>query len=214
MTASPAPRRLHRLRPLATALLVAALASACSILPKPEPVDVYLLPATRTPPAASPALALALRVAKPETSLHLAGQRIVVLPEGDRVSVYKGANWSDPAPLLVRNRLLDAFQGDGRIAALSSDDRSLHADLELDSDLRAFHSEYRDGRPEAVVRLDARLVAPASLRILASRRFEVRHPAASADVKDVVRAFGAAADALSAEVVAWTLENAAAPAAR
>ena len=66
---------------------------------------------------------------------------------------------------------------DGRVAALSSDDRQLQADFELDSDLRAFQSEYRDGRAEAVLRLDARLVHTATRRIVASRSFALRAPA-------------------------------------
>lgn len=201
-------------RPPAVAIAIlfaAALLPACSVLPKAQPVDLYLLPASAAPASAAPGLDLALRVNRPESSPHLAGQRIVVLPEGDRVSIYKGANWSDPAPLLVRNRLLDAFRADGRIATLSSDDRALQTDLELDSDLRAFQSEYRDGVPEAVIRLDVRLVSPATHRILASRRFEVRQPASGTGVAEVVRAFGTAGDALSAQLVAWTLEQAAAP---
>lgn len=209
MTATLRPRRRSRLA-LAAALLAAALGAGCSILPKAEPMDVYVLPATAAPAADAPRLDLALRVIRPESPLHLAGQRIVVLPEGDRVSVYKGANWSDPAPLLVRNRLLDAFRTDGRIGALSSDDRALHADLELDSDLRAFQSEYRAGAPEVVIRLDARLVQAGAQRILASRRFEVRQAVAGTQLPEVVRAFGSAGDTLAAEVVAWTLEQAAA----
>ncbi|THF63753.1 ABC transporter [Pseudothauera nasutitermitis] len=192
------------------ALLASALLTACSVLPRAEPIDLYLLPASATAAAEADPVDFALRINRPESSRHLAGQRIVVQPEGDRVSIYKGASWSDPAPVLVRNRLLDAFRADGRIAALSSDERALYADLELDSDLRAFQSEYRDGTPEAVIRLDVRLVAPATRRILASRSFEVRQPAAGTGVPEVVRAFGEAGDALSARLVSWTLEQAAA----
>ena len=139
--------------------------------------------------------------------MHLSGQRIVVVPEDNRVSVYTGAGWSDPAPVLVRNRLLDAFRADGRVAGLSSDDKQLQADFELDSDLRAFQSEYRGGRPEAVLRLDARLVHTATRRIVASRSFALRAPATDTAVPAVVQAFGAAADRLAAEVVEWTVRE-------
>lgn len=193
---------------------VAVLLQACTILPKAEPLDVYLLPAA-APAAAAPAQPApwSLRIARPAAGAHLAGQRIVVMPEDNRVSVYKGAGWADPAPLLVRNRLLDAFRADGRIAALSSDDKHLQADFELDSDLRAFQSEYRAGRPEAVIRLDARLVHTASRRVVASRTFEQRQAAGDPAVPAVVEAFGAAGDRLAAEVAAWTVREAAAAAA-
>lgn len=161
-------------------------------------------------PAASGAQSWSLRVVRPAAGVHLAGQRIVVMPEGNRVSVYQGAGWSDPAPVLVRDRVLEAFRADGRVGALSSDERQLHADFELDSDLRAFQSEYRGGRPEAVLRLDARLVHTASRRIVASRSFEQRQASADPAVPAVVQAFGTAADRLSAEVVDWTVREAAA----
>ena len=202
------------LRATAAALCAIALLPACSVLPAAEPLDVYVLPVAAGAPAradANPrALPWSLRVVRPAAGVHLAGQRIVVMPEGYRVSVYQGAGWSDPAPALVRDRLLEAFRSDGRVGALSSDERQLHADFELDSDLRAFQSEYRGGRPEAVLRLDARLVHTASRRIVASRTFEQRQPTADPAVPAVVQAFGAAADRLSAEVVEWTVREAAA----
>ena len=74
-----------------------------------------------------------------------------MLPGGDRISHYKGVSWSDSTPVIVRNRLIDAFRSDGRISALSSDEHSLHADLELVSDLRAFQIEYQNGKPNAVI---------------------------------------------------------------
>ncbi len=168
------------------------------------------VPAGSSAPAATGAQAWSLRVVRPAAGVHLAGQRIVVMPEGNRVSVYQGAGWSDPAPVLVRDRVLEAFRADGRVGALSSDERQLHADFELDSDLRAFQSEYRGGRPEAVLRLDARLVHTASRRIVASRSFEQRQASADPAVPAVVQAFGTAADRLSAEVVDWTVREAAA----
>ena len=202
--------RVGRWAGLAT-LGAALLLPACTILPKAEPLDVYLLPAiAATPATATQAAPWSLRIARPAAGVHLSGQRIAVVPEDNRVSVYKGAGWSDPAPVLVRNRLLDAFRVDGRVAALSSDDRQLQADFELDSDLRAFQSEYRDGRAEAVLRLDARLVHTASRRIVASRSFEQRQASADPAVPAVVEAFGTAADRLSAEVVDWTVREAAA----
>ncbi|MER2552952.1 MAG: ABC-type transport auxiliary lipoprotein family protein [Thauera sp.] len=197
--------------PAWAALGAAVLLQACTILPKAEPLDVYLLPATAPASAsATQAAPWSLRIARPAAGVHLSGQRIVVVPEDNRVSVYAGAGWSDPAPVLVRNRLLDAFRADGRVAALSSDDKQLQADFELDSDLRAFQSEYRDGRPEAVLRLDARLVHTATRRIVASRSFALHAPATDAAVPAVVQAFGAAADRLAAEVVEWTVREGAA----
>ena len=208
---TPAVSALCRVRAALATLGTIGLLTACSILPRPEPVDVFLLPSahpTTTTAADVPALPWSLRVTRPIAGVHLAGQRIVVIPHDNQVSVYKGANWSEPAPILVRNRLLDAFRTDARIGALSSDEKRVHADFELDSDLRAFQSEYRDVAPEVVVRLDVRLVQTAGQRIVASRSFEIREPVAGTAVPEVVRAFGHAGDRLAQEVVAWTVARA------
>lgn len=186
---------------------LAALLGACSILPRAETPDVYLLPAQQQPPRATPAVDWSLRVLAPRASQVLDSNRIAVQPRGDLLSVYKGARWADATPPLLRDRLLDAFRADGRIQALSSDEVSLQADLELGGDLRAFQGEYRDKGVEAVVVLEARLVRSATQRIVATRRFEVRQPAAGEKVPEVVTAFGQATDRLATEVVGWTLQQ-------
>lgn len=121
-----------------------SLASACSILPQSEPVDVYRLPVNQASHSSTP-VAWSLRLNKPLASEVLAGPRIAVIPQGDVISNYKGARWSDPVPLLVRNRLLDGFQRDGRVQRLSADDSNLQADYELSGELQAFQSEYQPG---------------------------------------------------------------------
>lgn len=192
-------------RPL-LGLLLSGLLGACSILPEREVIAVYRLPAS---PLASQAAAVdwALRVNKPYSNQLLDSTRIAVLPPGDQISTYQGVRWSDRAPLLLRDRLIDALRDDGRIPAVSSDDSRLHAELELSSDLRAFHSEYRDGQPLARIVLDARLVQSSSLRILSSQRFVIEQAAADPSVGAVVQAFGLAADQLARELVDWTLQQ-------
>jgi cholesterol transport system auxiliary component len=189
--------------------LAALVLSSCSILPKAESPNIYLLPATTTPTSTVAApMDLSLRVAVPQTSRALEGSRIAVIPQANVITVYKGARWSDNAPRLLRDRLLDAFRDDGRISKLSGDEGNLHADLELGGDLRAFQAEYRDGAPVVVVRYDARLVDARTQRILATKSFEVTQASNGREVPQVVAAFGQAGDALAAQMVAWTVAQA------
>nr|WP_246264179.1 ABC-type transport auxiliary lipoprotein family protein [Aromatoleum toluvorans] len=191
-------------------IVTVLLASACSVLPRPDPVDTYLLPSAPVSvkvAADGARLPVSLRVLRPSSGQHLAGQRIVVVPQDNLVSVYKGVSWSEPAPLLVRDRLLDALRGDGRIAALSNDETRVQADFEIASDLRAFQSEYRNGVPEVVIRLDARLVQRDERRIVASRLFEIRESAPGKEVPQVVTAFGAASTRLAGEVSEWAVDE-------
>ncbi|MGE8293930.1 MAG: ABC-type transport auxiliary lipoprotein family protein [Pseudomonas sp.] len=187
-----------------TLLLAATLLGACSILPQSEPLDVYLLPATELP-AQTQHVDWSLRVGSPVSNQLLDGTRIVVMPEPGRINTYQGVRWSERTPQLLRGRLLDAFQDDGRIQALSNEDQRLQADLELVSDLRSFHSEYRDGIPHALIRLEVSLVDARSQQIIASRRFSVSQAAGDTSVAAVVAAFGQAADQVARELVDWTL---------
>ncbi|MDH2198924.1 ABC-type transport auxiliary lipoprotein family protein [Ectopseudomonas oleovorans] len=185
-------------------LLAAGLLGACSILPQSEPLDIYLLPGAALP-AQTQRVDWSLRVNSPVSSQLLDGTRIVVLPEPGLVNTYQGVRWSERTPQLLRGRLLDAFQDDGRVQALSNEEQRLQADLELVSDLRSFHSQYRDGVAEALIQLDVRLVDGRDQRILAIRRFSVSQPASDTSIAAVVKAFGQAGDRLSRELVDWTL---------
>ena len=183
-----------------------ALVSACTILPKPDPSDVYRLAATQTASQGAP-VSWSLRLTKPQTSEFLDSPRIAVVPNGDLISSYTNSRWSDPSPVLLRNRLLDGFQRDGRVTLLSTDDTNLQADYELGGQLQAFQSEYRGSTVEVVVRLDARLARGSDQRIIASRRFEVRQPLADTKVPAVVAGFGLAGDQLNKQVVDWVVQQ-------
>jgi cholesterol transport system auxiliary component len=148
-----------------------------------------------------------LRVTKPQTSEFLDSPRIAVVPNGDLISSYANSRWSDPSPVLLRNRLLDGFQRDGRVTLLSTDDTNLQADYELGGQLQAFQSEYRGNAVEVVIRLDARLVRGSDQRIIASRRFEVRQPVGDTKVPAVVAGFGLAGDQLNKQVVEWVVQQ-------
>jgi len=191
--------------------LVAALSLAwlagCSVLPKAESPDIYRLPSTPLPHSQAAAVSWSLRIDTPQADRSIDSARIAVLPQGDVISVYKGARWSDRVPTLLRNRLLEAFRDDGRVSALSSDDMNLQADYGLSGDLTAFQSEYRGGQPVVVVRYDARLVRNSGLRIVATHRFEISQPVSGTAVPQVVAAIGQAGDTLARQVVDWTLQQ-------
>jgi cholesterol transport system auxiliary component len=190
---------------MAGGALWVSLLAGCSILPKAEVPDVYLLPSAKQPAATGAPVTWTLRVTTPQASGLVDSSHIAVVPGEDKITTYKAARWSDRAPLLLRDRLIDTFRADGRVPAVSNDDTNLHADRELDGQLRSFQSVYENGTPVAVVRYDAQLVDAADHRILATRSFEVREAAGGKEVPQVVAAFGRASDALAGEVVAWTL---------
>ena len=191
---------------LSIAMLLMSLAG-CTILPEAPALQVYLLP-EQAPRAAGQQVDWSLRVVTPNTSQFLSSSRIAVQTQGEEIQVYRGARWGDSLPTLVRNRLIQQFRSDGRVAAVSSDDDSLSANFELGGDLTAFQGLYRNGESEVLIRFDARLVQTSSRSILASRNFEIRQPITGKSMSEVVQAFGLASDQLSSQVLAWTLEQA------
>ncbi|MFK3793327.1 MULTISPECIES: ABC-type transport auxiliary lipoprotein family protein [Pseudomonas] len=188
--------------PLALGTVLAL--GGCSILPQSEPLDIYRLPVNQ-PSTPGKALPWSLQLLKPQASDALNSARIAVIPQGDLLSSYKASRWTDPAPILLRNRLLDGFQRDGRVQLLSTDDSNLQTDLALGGDLQAFQTEYQGKAAQVVIRLDARLIRGADQKILASRRFEVRQPLAETRVPAVVTGFGQASDVLARQVVDWAV---------
>lgn len=203
------PSRAIRIPCLAAALLL----SACSILPQSQTLTIYQLPAAQTAQQATGNTginpSLSLRVTTPYSSQAIDTTRIVVVPQGSQISAYSGVRWSDPGPVLVRNRLAGAFRADGRLASVSVDSGdSRDSDFELSGDLAAFQTVYENGAPVVHVRYDASLIQSSSNRSVAVRSFDIAEPVQGKEVPEVVQAFGRAADRLAAEVVAWTLQRA------
>lgn len=190
-----------------SAVCLLSLTAACSILPKSEPVAIYQLPATPLAASVTPTndstSQRSLRVLTPYGNRAIDSERILVLPQNNLVQSYAGARWSDPAPVLLRNRLLQAFTADGRIRYLSSDDSNVLADQELGGDLLSFQSEYRNGAPAINIQFNARLIDSASRRIIAVRSFNVSQPVSGVQTPQVVEAFGQASDVLAADVISW-----------
>lgn len=183
--------------------------AACTILP-PSPVQqVFLLPALPTAVDGGPASKQTVRIVQPNSNQFLNGTRIAVQPQGSEITSFSGSRWSDPAPLLLRNRLIQEFRTNGHFRSVSSDDDNLQADLELGGDLVSFQGVYNGQQGEVVIRFDARLVRTSDREAIANRSFVVREPIHGTSMDNVVQAFGLASDKLAAQTLAWARQQAA-----
>ena len=192
-------------RPLMFALTVATLAG-CGILPKKEPLSIYAPEARVQPDAAWPNVRWQLQVPRPHASELLDSPRIVVRPADGELQVYHGAIWAQPAPDLVQDAVLHAFEDSGRIAGVARRGGGISGDYELVLDLRRFESDYAGGAtPSADVQIVAKLIANRTNTVVASRTLRQTLPATSTSIGDVSRAFDGALSAVAQELVGWTL---------
>lgn len=195
-------------RPHLATLLLPLLLSACGgLLPQPEALDIYRLPAHAIATTTDHADVLAkiqLRIDLPQADGLLASRNIAVAPDDNRISIYHGARWNQPAPELVRDRLVRAFREAGRLHAVFGDAGGLPANFSLTGQLDAFQAEIHDaGTPVVVIGFNAILVSNSGREVIATRRFTVNEVAADGAVPAVVDAFGAATDQLAHDVVEW-----------
>ncbi len=179
--------------------------TACSVLPAPESLTYYQLPAaTLAAQASDPARqALIVQVDRPYAERALASSRIIVLPDGNQLSAYQGVRWSDDAPALLRNRLASALRDTGQFRAVTLDSDALVADWELSGNLNAFQVVYVQGAPRVRIQFDAALRDQHNGALVQTRRFTQEEPVQGTAVPQVVQAFGSAADALALQISQW-----------
>jgi cholesterol transport system auxiliary component len=194
----------------AIALLGATtLLAGCAAIggPKTE-VKVYAPASSVTVDPAWPAVGWQLSVGTSAANQMLDSSRIAVRPTPDRFQVYKGAAWADDAPELLQTALVEGFEDSGKLVSVGRFGGGARGDAGLLVEVRAFETVYVDGRPEAVIEVQARLFEFRGGGPVASRRFRHAVPGASPEVDDMVAAFGTAMSALTTDLVAWTLTEA------
>jgi cholesterol transport system auxiliary component len=152
------------LKRIALLLVVSGLCTACvgSVLKSDnEAPDLYRLAA----PAASgggagPSLAQAITVARPRSVSSLDTDRIAVTTPGHGFDYLAGARWSDTAPQMVQQLLVDTLMAEGRFATAVAAPSRVPTDLLLEVELRHFEAVYASvGEPPRIlVQLQANLV--------------------------------------------------------
>jgi len=157
-----------------TILACVALAGCAGSLleSKSEAPEIYRLDgaqsgAPRRAAAASPA---SLGVTRPRAATSLDTERIAVVQPGSRFDYYAGVRWSEAAPEMLQQRLVQALSADGSFATVVAAPSRVPPDLFLDVELRRFEATYTSaGAPPRVrVELQATLVDGRGLGRIAS----------------------------------------------
>ncbi len=193
---------------LVLALPVALALAGCSILgsEQRDPVTIYA-PDVRVPARADwPAVAWTLVIAKPTAARVIDSPRISVRPTPGELQVYRGVSWAQPATDILQDAVQRTLEDSGRIPAVASAEAGILGDYKLVMDLRRFEADYAGSAlPSAVVEVNAKLVNNRDQRVVASRTFLQQKPATGIDVAQVATAFEQALEAVTGDIVGWTL---------
>ena len=189
-------------------LLVVMLTGGCSLLAEKPPVTIHTLkPAVLAAANSAEKVEWQLAVDRVRGSELLETPRILVMPEPGEFQVYPQAQWSDPPLYLVGALAMRALQHDGRILGISPSGEGLSADVELRLELTDFQIELTSEGTHAHVAWQASLAAVTQNRIVATRHFSTRTPAAGQSAKDAVTAFDTALSQLLPQLTEWVVQR-------
>ncbi|MDY0980228.1 ABC-type transport auxiliary lipoprotein family protein [Stenotrophomonas sp. CFBP8994] len=200
------PASLPRL--LLPAALMIALGACSSLLGGGERSQVTIYsPVVKIQPDPSwPKVDWALVLVKPTAARVVDSPRINVRPNPGELEVYKGVSWAQPATDMVDDALVRAFEDSGRITGVARATTGIRADYKLALDVRRFESDYRgQPTPTAFIEINAKLIHVIDQRVVADRTFRQEQPVGSTATGDVARALEQGLQAVTTELVGWTL---------
>lgn len=194
-------------RLLAPALLLGL--TACSVLAGGDrnATTIYAPQVRVQADPAWPQARWQLAIAKPSAARLIDSPRINVRPTPGELEVYRGATWAQPATDMVEDIVLRAFEDAGRLDGVARIATGIRADYKLVLDIRRFESDYAGGAsPAATIEIAAKLIHSVDQHVIASRTFQRAEPAGDTAIPAVASAFERALQAMTPELVGWTLQ--------
>jgi cholesterol transport system auxiliary component len=147
-----------------------------------------------------------LVVVKPSAARVVDSPRINVRPSPSELEVYKGVSWAQPATDMLDDALVRGFEDSGRVAGVARATTGIRADYKLALDVRRFEADYRgQATPAALIEVNAKLIHVIDQRVVADRTFRQEQPVPTTATADVARAFEQGLQAMTTELVGWTL---------
>lgn len=167
-----------------------------------------LVPPSRQLTAMPLAMPLQLVIAEPDASGGVEGNRITLKPSPVEVQYYAGARWVDRTPRLVQTLLIEDVEAMGLVASVERQSVGVRGDYMLKSDIRSFEAVYSgtpgdQNPPTITVAINFKLVRQRDGRIIGSRTFEARGPAAANRIESIVGAFDAQLGAVLGQEASW-----------
>jgi cholesterol transport system auxiliary component len=183
---------------LATGLLCLGLVG-CALAAGSRPPTTYDLVATHSFAGTKKPAPWQLVIYEPTATSALDTSRLMVRPQADQVSYYKGIAWSDRLPRLVQTRMIETFQNSGAVKAVSGST----GQYALATELRSFQIDVTSGRAAAEIDIFARLINVSTGRVVATKGFAARVGAASDAPGDAIAALNQAFTEVLQDTTTW-----------
>jgi phospholipid/cholesterol/gamma-HCH transport system substrate-binding protein len=146
-------------------------------------------------------LAHQLIVPEPGAPIALDTQKVVPRAPDAEAATFANAQWSDTIPKLVQAKVIQTLDNSGYLGAVNRPLDGLAADYQLLIDIRAFQVAAAPGETSEV-EFGAKVLGTGG-RIIASKVFAAKAPAASAGAPAGVAALDAAFSKTAVELATW-----------
>lgn len=151
-------------------------------------------------------LEVRLVIADPKAEAAFDTSRITKSPSPLRYEYYAKGEWSDRAPDLFRIFLERSFENSGRVETVGDRGSLPLGDYALQTDIRDFHIEVRDGQSVAKISYFARLLDGRN-RSIATQLFTASEPVMQGPMMMNIEAFNRAATRAGDATVNWTVQQ-------
>lgn len=192
---------------IATTVLAALLSGCVSLLPDSAPPNItYRLSLTGESVEPQPG-ATVIRVDRPASTSIFNSRKIIVSPDGRRLSSLALAEWPEAAPTMLQETLVDAFSRVPSIVGVLPQSGA-RTDTRVHVTIKNFEARFDRGEksaPLAVVRYSATLANATDRKLIDT--FTTSHTvrADAPRVSDIVTALEAANAAAMSDIVQWVV---------
>ena len=122
--------------------------------------SIWSAPKFAAQPAGGEKVRWALTILRPDMVAGLDTDRIALTQPDGTLDYYAKATYPDRLPDIVQDALLDGFESSGRIDAVALEADAMHADYDLDVEVKDFAAHYsqQDGIPGVTVTIIVKLI--------------------------------------------------------
>jgi len=175
--------------------------------PPPAGTLYRIAPDFASAPQAGAKVGWALAILRPNMATGLDVDRIALIQPDGTLDYYAKANFPDRLGVMVQQSILNGFEASGRIDAVALEQDALHAEYNLDIEIKDFAAHYSepDGIPAARVSITVKLTTTHGRAIVGSFSTTKTVTASLNNTTAVTQALQQALGQAVLDIVNWTL---------